>query len=143
MTFHRWVEKDTLVKSTDVLIDVLQFARSAAMTSQQTIEVCPLGAHDQCGDDWDQGLLVRDVATQKVLRVEQDVPPEGYFMLWKPALDALPLVRFRSDGFVASGLEGSFYLCAKNTPAASSRIVLLRTGRIRAVTGEFPVCHTD
>lgn len=141
LTFQRWVDRNELVKTTDTLIDLLDYARSVAMTSQMMTEVCPRETDQKCGADWDQGLLLVKKDNQSILRVERDVPPEGYFVLWRPALQELPFVRFRSDGFVYSGVGGSFYICAKKRPGTSSRVILLNTGRTRAVTGDFAACH--
>lgn len=140
VTFERWVDKNQLIKTTDSLIDMLEFARASAMTTQSMTEICPRGADQKCGTEWDAGQLVLDVQNQKVLRVEEAVPDE-YFILWRPTLNELPLIQFRSDGFVASGVQGSFFICAKKKQDLSSRIILLRTGRTRALTGNFSACH--
>ncbi|MDP1574952.1 MAG: GspH/FimT family pseudopilin [Coxiellaceae bacterium] len=141
VTFDRWIDKNQLIKTTDSFIDTLEFARNSAMASNALIEVCPRDPGEKCGANWDAGQLVLDFQNEKVLRVEAAVP-DDYFILWRPTLTDLPLVRFKPDGFLASGLQGSFYICAKKKHADSAKIVLLRSGRTRALTGDFPACHS-
>ena len=140
VTFDRWIDKNQLIKTTDSFIDMLEFARTSAMISHGQTEVCPRGADEKCGTNWDEGQLVIDLQNHKVLRAE-DAVPEEYFILWRPTLTDYPLIKFNAEGFLASGLQGSFYLCAKKKHVNSSKIVILRTGRTRALTGNFPECR--
>lgn len=141
ISVQRWIDRDELYKTSDTLIDVLDFARTEAMATHALVSVCPLGVDGKCGDDWSAGQIVSRMSDNRVLRVE-DAAPEEYYLLWVPALQEFPEVVFQADGFVRNGLQGSFYVCAKSDNLLSSRIVLLRTGRTRALVGHFPDCDS-
>lgn len=140
VSYQRWIVHDELLSVVRTFENTLDFARESAITSHREVEVCPVGEKEACGTLWEAGLQVRDLEKKTVLRVTDSVP-ERFSVSWRPTLAEKLFLRFNSEGFVSNGAQGSFYICAKERKDASARIILLRTGRLRLVTGHFDACQ--
>lgn len=136
--YRTFVEKNQLTSIVNNLMGALEFARFTAMTSQHTITLCARGLN-QCGSDWQQGLIILDEKKQSILRYI-DALPGAYQLQWKSTLGETDALRFRPNGFTR-GQQGSFLICNKSRPPAlSARIVILRTGRLRSEVGKVVGC---
>ena len=120
------------------MTDSLEFAHESAVTLHTTTVFCPKKDNTSCGTNWQNGQLILDVHNQRVLRILPAIPA-GYALDWRSTLGDSADLRFRSDGFTR-GQQGSFFICNQKNAAFSAKMVILRTGRVRVVTGNIAEC---
>lgn len=121
------------------LTDALAYARASAITLHTPIIFCAKGDSNTCGSNWQNGQLILNENNQTVLRVLPPMP-NGYRLSWRSTLGASANLRWRSDGFT-QGQQGSFFICGrKGHSASSAQIIILRTSRLRVVTGVVSGC---
>jgi len=137
MAYREFVHQNQLSTLVNTLTDALEYARDEAITLDTTITLCPKNAEGSCGSNWQQGQLIIDKENQRVLRVLHAMPKQ-YQLLWKSTLGDSSHLQWRSDGFTR-GQQGSFFICATKGPSA--QIIILRTGRLRVVTGKISRCE--
>lgn len=124
--YREFINKNQLTALVNQFTDALEYARNTAITSGDTIILCPKNKNDSCGLNWQTGQLILDKHNQRVLRLLPAMP-EGYRLLWKSTLGDSTQLQWRSDGFTR-GQQGSFWFCGRNS---SAQIIILRTGRWR------------
>ncbi len=133
--YRAFISKNQLSALVNQFTDALEYARDTAITAHTTVTLCAKGNNDHCGFHWQNGQLILNEKTQHVLRVLSAMPNQ-YQLLWRSTLGDSDALRWRSDGFTR-GQQGSFYICGKKL---SAQIIVLRTGRLRVVTGEIVGC---
>jgi type IV fimbrial biogenesis protein FimT len=109
----------------DNLARTIQLARTQAVQQRRRIELCALGSSEQCGQDWSNGWLTRDVASSEVLQVYPLQPGES-LLQWS---GLGPSIRFLPDGSTPLS-NGRFFQCHAGQPAW--QLVISRQGRLRS-----------
>lgn len=110
-----------LVLSCEQTKQALQYARTMAISQQQDVKLCPWH-QGQCGQDWQQGILVQAQSLQHVF----SQTPEGVSIRWQGSF-AHNYLSFNALGFT-NGTQGSFYFDAG---AKELRLIISRAGRFR------------
>jgi type IV fimbrial biogenesis protein FimT len=135
IAYREFVHHNQLSTLVNNFTDALNYARDEAITKDMTITLCPKNAENNCGSDWQQGQLILD-KDKHVLRILPSMPKQ-YHLSWRSTLGDSNHLQWRSDGFTR-GQQGSFFICA--TKGRSARLIILRTGRLRVMTGKIPGC---
>lgn len=117
----------TAAAQADQLIELLYFARSAAIESGKTVSLCATEDAAHCGGSWEQGqMVVLDSA-----RLLYVVPGTGVGnrLVWQGSAGGQERIDFTSSGFT-NGQRGTFYICSGwNESVHQKKVVLWDTGR--------------
>jgi len=137
--YREFTNKNQLATLVTDLTTALEYARASAITSHADIIFCANNREGGCGSNWQNGQLILNENKAQVLR-ELPAMPGGYHLFWRSTLGDSVALRWRSDGFTR-GQQGSFFICGrKDHPASSAQIIILRTSRLRVVTGIISGC---
>lgn len=127
-SYRHFVCEQEVTVLVDRVTTALTFARDSAITQHATIMLCAKNNAHQCGSDWQNGQLIINRDTQKIIR-ELPKLSNNYRLYWRSTLDDSTALVWRPDGFTR-GQQGSFFICGKSI---SAQIIILRTGRWRVV----------
>lgn len=118
-----------------VIIDrikvAINIARIEAVERHSLVRFCASVDHVTCSGEWQDGQLIQNATTGRVLR---DYPrlPKGYRLIWKSAFRRDHYLDFNSQGFT-QGQQGTFYCCVDRYPQYSQGLVISQSGRVRAL----------
>lgn len=133
-SYHQFVEKNQLQQIIETLVGALRLARVDAITSSSYIIFCPKN-HHQCGTDWDKGQLLINESTHQILRTFSGLPVH-YHIFWRSSFGESDRLRWGLDGFT-EGQQGNFMICNERNKNLSSKIIVLRSGRLRTQIGNL------
>lgn len=139
MSYQTFIRRNQLYFLIETITSNLAFAQNEAISLHTTIAFCPKGEKGTCGFDWSQGQLIVNARDNTVLR-ELPTLPQRFQLDWKSSLGKSSELLWRDDGFT-DGQQGSFYVCDQSDHfGQSAQIIVLRTGRLRVVTGVIAGC---
>lgn len=131
------VDRSQAAATANQLLTALRYARSAAVTRNRMIGLCPSDDGRHCSGDpfgWQRGYLVfedrdgnrRRADDEPLLRVQDQLPPGMHLH----STAGRPAIRFRPDG-AAWSTNTTFSICLGEQQASHRAVVLLGTGRAR------------
>lgn len=131
------VDRSQVTAAANQLLTALRYARSAAVTRNRMIGLCPSDDGRHCSGDpfgWQRGYLVfedrdgdrRRADGEPLLRVQDQLPPGMHLR----STAGRPAIRFGPDG-AAWSTNTTFSLCLGEQQATHRAVVLLGTGRAR------------
>lgn len=108
----------------DELVSTLEFARTYAIKTGESVIFCGSKNNQSCDGLWQDGMIAIMANSAKILKVLAPIAARDN-LSWHGAPDII----FTPDGF-ANGYQGSFYYCSENATSATV-VILSSSGRVR------------
>ena len=134
------IDSNRVAGQVNALRGALAIARSEAIKRNQQVILCKSADGQQCTKhvSWTQGWIVYEDANQNKTRD----PDETLILVHGALLNGHTLdyrgfgshnyIAYRPTGFTQ--MNGTFTLCAPNSPHRSKALILIKTGRVRLST---------
>lgn len=136
-SFYSLLERHNTTLAINKMVGAINYTRINAVTSGNTVTLCPRTEVLDCGKDWSLGAIVfRDLnsngkidGNETVLRVFDKFKTQSK-ATWV-SFGSNNYLRFRADG-TTIGQNGSFTYCPPNkNEKFAHQIIINRTGRVR------------
>lgn len=131
ISYQHFVNQYQLIQLVNTLLGGLQYARFEAMNLGNPVDYCPKdNSSEKCGDDWQNGQLVIEHSTHRLLR---EYPPVSkiYRLRWFGSLGINSVIQWEPDG-MTYGQQGSFWIgSVKSETSPMVQVIVLRSGRIK------------
>lgn len=122
------IKRNRFATLREELYNHLQNARTRAVITGKTTEICASVDGHNCDDSWSGGWILRDY--QSAIILQQFTPATEINLQWSGYTSS---IRFLSNGTSPTG-NGRFYSCDQKNPAW--QLIINRQGRVRTGTAE-------
>jgi type IV fimbrial biogenesis protein FimT len=134
------IDSNRVAGQINALRGALALTRSEAIKRNQHVVLCKSSDGQNCTKQgtWDQGWIVFEDSNQNSnrdlnenLMLVQGKLPNGHTLEYR-GFRSHNYVVYRPTGFTQ--MNGTFILCAPNSPERSKALILMKTGRVRLST---------